>query len=408
MDFTALEQPFTDGGIRTVNFFNGRLLTGADLSREQAARREADARLGAAMGDGIASGLMVRFAGNIAPGGRPAASVSPGLAISRRGSVLQLDRQITLALDRAAPAGENARECLFGDCKPLATGDYVGGAGLYLLSIAPAFTAEGRAQVSGMSDTPGRCATDATVEGVQFRLIEIRPELHGVSLIAANARNRLAYRCFGLGVRPSWPADLAGSDPRGDDLMDTLLGRGLLTDSEVPLALLAFSGGTGHIFTDAHAVRRPVAPRGDPLVLADLVDHRRPGVGEAMFRQFADHITAPGVLRGKAKDQFDFLPAAGLIPELDTELVGKFFAGMELRGPLHIDASAVEPLIRESLSAPAIDTSSNHVVWFYRIAQNRMAGKTPLALFASGHLPYRGDARWNLGHFNFANYALNP
>jgi hypothetical protein len=29
-------------------------------------------------------------------------------------------------------------------------------------------------------------------------------------------------------------------------------------------------------------------------------------------------------------------------------------------------------------------------------------------LFASGHLPYRGDARFNLNHWNFANYALTP
>ena len=36
-----LQQPLTDGGIRSVNFFNGRLLSGKDLSREQAARREA-------------------------------------------------------------------------------------------------------------------------------------------------------------------------------------------------------------------------------------------------------------------------------------------------------------------------------------------------------------------------------
>jgi len=40
-----LQQPLKDGGIRSVNFFNGRLLSGKDLSREQQARREADARL---------------------------------------------------------------------------------------------------------------------------------------------------------------------------------------------------------------------------------------------------------------------------------------------------------------------------------------------------------------------------
>ncbi len=34
-DFLALEQPVSDGGIESVNFFNGRLLTGGDMQREQ-------------------------------------------------------------------------------------------------------------------------------------------------------------------------------------------------------------------------------------------------------------------------------------------------------------------------------------------------------------------------------------
>ena len=34
-DFPALDEPLSDGGIRTVNFFNGRLLTGTDMGREQ-------------------------------------------------------------------------------------------------------------------------------------------------------------------------------------------------------------------------------------------------------------------------------------------------------------------------------------------------------------------------------------
>ena len=58
-DILQLQQPLKDGGIRSVNFFNGRMLTGKDLSREQTARREADSRLGLAIGDGVAFGLEV-------------------------------------------------------------------------------------------------------------------------------------------------------------------------------------------------------------------------------------------------------------------------------------------------------------------------------------------------------------
>ena len=47
------------GGIRSVNFFNGRLLTGEDLSREQDANELARLRLGRAVGSGVAYGLEV-------------------------------------------------------------------------------------------------------------------------------------------------------------------------------------------------------------------------------------------------------------------------------------------------------------------------------------------------------------
>jgi hypothetical protein len=32
----------------------------------------------------------------------------------------------------------------------------------------------------------------------------------------------------------------------------------------------------------------------------------------------------------------------------------------------------------------------------------------PILLFASGQMPYRGDARFNLNHWDNANYALIP
>jgi hypothetical protein len=58
-DLLQLQQPRADGGIRSVDFFNGRLLSGKDLACEQAARREADVRLGLALGDGVAFGLEI-------------------------------------------------------------------------------------------------------------------------------------------------------------------------------------------------------------------------------------------------------------------------------------------------------------------------------------------------------------
>ncbi len=413
-DFHALQTPLKADAIRTVNFFNGRLLTARTMDREQQARREADARIGFAMGDGIAAGLEVAFAGNTAPGNRPAATVEAGTAVNRNGHVLRLPARVTLALAEAPAPAADTIACLFDDCAPLATGDYVSGRGLYLLTIGPAFASEGRAEVSGMGDSAAHCATDATVEAVQFRLLLIRPELFGRpdSANPANPanpdfRNRIAYHAFGTGIRKGWPADLRGSDPRGDDLIDVMRDHGL-TDAEVPLALVAFTNN-GHSFTDCWSVRRPVFTRDEGSVFAGLAEPRRIGVGRAMFHQFQEEFrelaTPASVV---ARDRFAFLPPAGFLSGFDASAAAGFFAGMTVRGPMHIDASAVEPLLRESYSAPAINTDSDHAIWLYQIAQTSIARKPPALLFASGHLPYRADARFNLSHWNYANYALIP
>ena len=413
-DFVALQEPIGTDGIRTVNFFNGRLLTGNDMSREQAARREADARIGLALGDGVASGLEVTYAGLTAPGKRPAVFVAPGVAVNRSGHVLCLTKPVELSLSRAAsPAASNVA-CLFDDCAPPADGDFVGNAGLFMLTIGPAFTSEGRAQVSGLADANARCAVDATVEAVQFRLLQIPAKLfEGTTFAHADFRNQIAYRAFGRGVLGGWPSDLLGSSPRQDDLVEEMRGHGL-QDSEVPLALIAFDGAYVHHFTDNWSVRRPLSLRDPDTIVSNLSEPRRLSAGRAMFRQFQAEIddigrTAGALASTDAQTRFAYLPPAGFLPVLGDEQALEFFHPMTVRGPVHIDASAVEPLLRESFSAPAIDTQSDHVVWLYRIAQTQMTPRTaPILFFASGHLSYRGDARFNLNHWNFANYALTP
>ena len=76
----SLQQPILDGGIRSINFFNGRLLSARDLTREQSANREAERRLGRAIGEGIAYGYET---------GRLASSVLDRALVTGDGSVLQ-------------------------------------------------------------------------------------------------------------------------------------------------------------------------------------------------------------------------------------------------------------------------------------------------------------------------------
>jgi hypothetical protein len=86
-DALQLEQPLKEGGIRSVNFFNGRLLTAKDLSREQQARRDWDARLGLAVGDGVAFGLEAARDTDLDAPAAPVLRVKAGLAVNRAGQV---------------------------------------------------------------------------------------------------------------------------------------------------------------------------------------------------------------------------------------------------------------------------------------------------------------------------------
>ena len=80
MSTRQLSEVITSGGIRSINFFNGRLLTAEDMTQEQGTRRDADALLGRSLGAGIASGLEVSEAAS--SGAVPLVTVQAGLAIN--------------------------------------------------------------------------------------------------------------------------------------------------------------------------------------------------------------------------------------------------------------------------------------------------------------------------------------
>ncbi len=405
----ALQQPIRDGGIRTINFFNGRMLTGKDMGREQQARREAVSRLGQAVGHGVVSGLTVELGAGADR--HPIARISQGLAVNRNGQTLALAKNVEIALTEAAHPDGAAVGCLFGDCAPAATEKTVINLGqqLYMLTIAPAFASEGRAVMNSSGDSQARCNTDATVEAVQFRLIEVNAD-HWNGADFSNpqlARNRIAYGFFGDRVRGEWAGNLKHAP------LSFVAGAGLAGAEEVPLALVAFGDGFAPLFIDMWSVRRSISQRDAADAVIALSGSERPVVGEAMFRQFHDQWGAIQMADRKAiPATFKWLPPAGVMLDINDADIARLFAGMTVSGPHHIDQSAIEPLIRESFTAPAIDTSSDHAVWLYRIAQSQMpglgSGSRDTLLFASGHLPYRGDARFNLNYWDYANFALTP
>ena len=293
----------------------------------------------------------------------------------------------------------------------LAGGTYVAGEGLYLLTIAPAEIALGRAPSNGLGGTNPYCDIDRKVEAVQFRLLEVPPVLYAdLPVNSPDFRNAVAYRCFGPGVLADWATSLLAGGARGDPLLDAMAGNGL-TPADVPLALVGFQGAADLTLLDAWAVRRPLALADPPGPFHSLTAPRRAAVGRAMFEQFQAQLrdlrnSAGGLGAVTARGHFPNLPPVGILPRWDFDQARAFFAGMTIRGLMHINSATLELLVRESLTFPAIRSASEEVVWLYAVAENRIAGTGPYLLFAAGNLAYRGDARFDLHRWDYANYTL--
>jgi len=417
-----LQEPMLEGGIRSVNFFNGRLLTGKDLAREQDARRASDWRLGLAIGDGVAFGLDVDVDKDLSKPTAPAVKVTAGLAINRSGQVLRLTHDSSVTLTRRFQ-GIASSDKIFTACQPAAGGTYIAGAGVYLLTIAPAEAGEGKAPTNGLDPLNVRCNTDTTVEAVQFRLFPVKPILYaGLDPSSNTFRNRLAYLCFGSVDRSKWLANLFGPELSSYGLIDTLR-ETILTDCDVPLALV-FLVGPGTIrLIDRWAVRRAPHCNPDTPQVMPLISPRRLSEGQAMFLQFQEQVASLRTQTGDlgavtATSHFPQLPPAGVIPVnretgiTDSEAT-KFVSGMTYRGPAFINAARLEMLVRHSVAYPPIDVASGEMIWLYRVRENAMAsdfastGKPQsYVVFASGHIPYLGDAQFDLAYWNYSNYAL--
>src|SRR3954451_10089129 len=95
-----LRTPILISDLRAVNFFNGRFVSGEDLTDEQNAQRAAHQLLGRAIGDGVVQGLDVAESAFDSTAQTPLLVVSAGTAINRRGEVLQLPNDTIVRLVR--------------------------------------------------------------------------------------------------------------------------------------------------------------------------------------------------------------------------------------------------------------------------------------------------------------------
>jgi hypothetical protein len=195
---------------------------------------------------------------------------------------------------------------------------------------------------------------------------------------------------------------------------------GAATDCDVPIALLHWTAAEGITFVDMWAVRRrPVRRSADarwPFLLGDRIDAE----AEATFLQFQeqiDDIAASGEDASAiaAIDRFDYLPPLGLLPlQIGTRpgFVPLQFFGADVlsRDFAYTDGTLMRSLLRESFAHDPIDLSARDRIQLYLVfdnAQTASSGQpvTPMLLFASGELPYRGVARFGFGRWEQSRFA---
>ena len=424
---SSIEQLLTpiydEGGVRSVNFFNGRVLSGEDLSDEQEAQRHARRLVGQAVGEGVAFGLEVAEAVNeVSSTQYPVISVEPGLAVNRAGQTLRLSARTDVGLVRQGDANAAAQtRVTFRDCGPVQPTLYVAAESVYLLTLAPAEGREGEAPNAGYTKIPAAENVRYIVEGVQFRLVE---------LLAANElgdrdtlRNRVAYDCFGVEERAAIEGNFFGPNVTTYGTLDDLRRRGALTDCEVPLALLFWSASSGIEFVDMWSVRRRVTKPAGVGRWDMLTGDRRASETEAMILQFQEHLgdlfrrlSPESVV---ARQYFRYLPPAGLLPVERKQKSGenfggfdpnKFFTGRAHRPPVFIDGSAMRPIFREAANYEPIDLNGPETVLLYQTTQNDAAftqGTTvqPFVIFTTPYMRGIGSARFNAARFNYSNLA---
>jgi hypothetical protein len=468
MNTVGLLTPILDRGLSFTNYFNGRLLTAMDLKNDQAGNKARSRLIGEAIGEGIAFGLEVHISKDASNPEKPsyAVRVSSGVAVTRLGEVLNLPEETNVAI---VPEKKKTAQLdgFFSACLPSETATILAGAGIYLLTISPVTDFDGYAPMSGLGGEirgPKGCGGRDTVEGVQFRVIELSLEMLGKlgpallsdlsDLIAktknmetpdpkflSKLRNLVAHACFGTGEISGFAQDpfKTGHSSGVPDLLRSKLST--LEDCEVPLALIYLTS-QGVQFVDMWSVRRRVTPRSAFATWPLLAGERRLAEAEAVFQQFQDQIQATNSqsdLSGvKAMEYFRYLPACGILP-ITSEFIqkymadnksqvsiptmqqkgfapSKFFESMTQRSPAFIEGAKLHSLLHESLYYPPVDLNppkaqtGKEMIWLYFVRENiqsvaEKGQSQPYLVFVNGQIPYVGDARFDLNYWGYSNYA---
>lgn len=321
-----------DGLRRRPRYFDGRFLTGADLTRDQDYIRRRQADLARATGTGVVAGLQVSLEG--AAGGEMLA-IEAGHGVTPSGDlVLVTTRRSFAPLD--LPAVERLDATL--GLRAIPRAPLGRRTGLFLLALrAVEFTANPIAAYPTRIDGPRSVEDGDVIEATAVSLIPF-PETGGAATLS-EARRAVARRIF-LGEPVGLPQDA------------------------LPLAMVAMERGAIR-WIDMPLVRRET---GADTPLQVSLGSRPRALAEAFVLQHQAHLAdvlaeraAGGLPAGfPAAEHFAALPAAGQLPAaaILTDTMG--FRQIWFPPAMEVDVSfvpedEVPSLVEESLAMPPID-----------------------------------------------------
>lgn len=388
MSFKTLLEPVTENGIKNTHYFEGRLLSGKDLTEQEAANKRHRQQLGKILDHGVVDGLEVSVENIGAGAADPLVRIKKGMAVTLDGVVVELpveyiDIQLSRTLESVDPSLTGFKNCTDLPSETLVPS----GAGLYILIMSPASAYREYAPKSGLQKQgiAQNCGRAYLVEGVQFRLVKFDPtlmpdisesvrdklkddllsdstpvnasDLEDLSLM----RNLVANVCLGTGSTFSFATEPNFIfKPTASIGLDALLGLDEgLASCDTPLALIYWNLD-GIVFVDNWAVRR-------------MVHQSTPGV--LRINQFAyqldwlfDELGSSAV---QAIDNyFRFIPPAAYIPyRVTNALEGfraeEFFADLYRGISDKSRIGQMNRILRDSLDYPSLDLTHENFLQLF-------------------------------------------
>jgi hypothetical protein len=223
--------------------------------------------------------------------------------------------------------------------------------------------------------------------------------------------------------------DPFGAPSAGIGLLDQMRAAGLVSECEVPLAVLYWTATSGLLFIDMWSVRRRIrrgaASRKPPLVEGD----RRVSEAEAVLMQFEDHaeslLNGPAALGSiRADDYFLFLPAAGMVEvtgngiaavttsnELSGFDLSTFFGAHAPKDIATTNGNLLRELFQDAIYHEPIELATAGKIQLYLVWENLQSVNAPgsntalACVFADASLRYRGVARFGTAKWSVSRFA---